>query len=209
MQAIRQLIAAGINVNVTLLFAVSAYEQAAQAHMQGLQDRLEAGHDMHHVAGVASFFVSRIDTAVDEKLNALLKSAGPAQKALLKPLLGKTAVANAKMAYELFQRLHATPQWKTLKNKGARPQRLLWASTGTKNPKYSDVLYIQELAGAHTVNTLPMATLDAFRHHGQAQECLDKEVQQARSVLQTLQDESISLPKITEKLLQDGIDQFA
>ncbi|MEM7403448.1 MAG: bifunctional transaldolase/phosoglucose isomerase, partial [Myxococcota bacterium] len=208
MRAIRQLIAAGIHVNVTLLFAVSAYEQAAQAYMRGLQDRLDAGQAIDRLASVASFFVSRMDTAVDDQLNGMLKSAGPAQRALLEPLLGKTAIANAKMAYELFQQLHDTQQWQALSSKGAQPQRLLWASTGTKNPAYSDVLYVQQLAGAQTVDTLPMATLDAFRHHGQAQDRLGKEIAQARSVLKALKDESISLSQITDKLLQDGINQF-
>src|SRR5215471_12493210 len=172
--AIRALISEGINVNVTLLFARDAYEAVAHAYIEGLEARLAAGQPLAHVASVASFFVSRIDTAVDALLEARLKTASGADQPRLERLVGKVAIANAKLAYQSYKRLFAEPRWQPLQARGAQRQRVLWASTGSKNPRYSDVLYVEELIGPETVNTVPPATLAAFRDHGRPRASLEE-----------------------------------
>ncbi len=199
--AIEQLIAAGINVNVTLIFACDAYLDIAGAYIRGLQSRVEAGRPIEHVASVASFFVSRIDTAVDNRLDAL----GTPDALALR---GKIAVANAKQAYRAYQDLSRTEAWQALAAKGARPQRLLWASTGTKNPEYSDVLYIEELIGPDTVNTVPPKTLAAFLDHGTVATTLTQGVDEAQSQLRQLEALGVSLTDVTDQLLDQGLRAF-
>lgn len=203
--AIRTLISQGINVNVTLLFAQAVYEEVARAYIDALEDFAAKGGDPRRVASVASFFVSRIDTAVDAALDAKIK-AGDAGLAALK---GKAAIANAKLAYKRFKDLFSGPRWEALGAKGARVQRLLWASTGTKNPAYRDVLYVEELVGPHTVNTVPPATLDAFRDHGKAASTLECNVAEAQRVLGALGAAGIDLDGVTGDLLKAGVQLFA
>src|SRR4029077_10684645 len=165
--AIRQALEEGININITLLFAQSAYEQVAEAFLSALEARVAKGQDISQIASVASFFVSRIDTLIDGKIDATLKTETDAKKkGLLESLQGKVAIANARRTYQKYQELFGGSRWKALAAKGAQTQRLLWASTSTKNPKYRDVLYVEELIGADTVDTIPPATFDAFRDHG-------------------------------------------
>ncbi len=208
--AIRHLTARGINVNITLLFAQSAYRQVAEAYLAGLEDYVAKGGDPSHVASVASFFVSRIDSAVDKQLDdAIAKAGDPAEQARLKALQGKVAIANAKMAYQHYKTAFADARWQKLAARGARPQRLLWASTGTKNKAYRDVLYIEELIGPDTVNTVPPATLDAFRDHGQLRDSLDHDIPGAERVLADLARAGISLDAVTTKLVEEGVQLFA
>ena len=203
--AVRQLIAEGINVNITLLFARAAYESVAEAWLQGLEARVAANQDIARMASVASFFVSRIDTAVDGQID----KAQPPLQTELAALRGRIAIANAKLAYRFYQNLIASERWKKLAARGARPQRLLWASTSTKNPAYRDVIYVEELIGPDTVNTLPPATLDAFVDHGVAKQRLTQEVDAAERDLATLARNGIALAAVTDHLLEDGIKQFA
>lgn len=198
--AIRQLISEGININITLLFAVETYEQVAEAFVSGLEQRAEKGGSVARIGSVASFFVSRIDSAIDPVL---------ATKSDAQQLLGKVAIANAKLAYQRYKALIASPRWKALESKGALRQRLLWASTGTKNPKYSDVLYVEELIGPDTVNTMPPSTLDAFREHGHPRRSLDDDVEAAYNVIETLPKVGISLEAVTDKLVVDGLRLFS
>src|SRR4029079_13291257 len=185
--AIRTLIGEGINVNITLLFSQKVYEQVAEAYISGLEDFVAKGGDPHKVASVASVFVSRIDTLVDEALDKRIAAAAhPAEKQLLAGLKGKIAIANAKRAYQLYQRIYGDERWHRLAQKGAQTQRLLWASTGTKNPAYGDVLYVEELIGPDTVNTMPPATMDAFREHGTPRASLEEDVAGARAVIDAL-----------------------
>jgi transaldolase/glucose-6-phosphate isomerase len=195
--AIEELTAQGINVNVTLLFDVKAYEQAALAYIRGLERRLDAGQPIERVSSVASFFVSRVDTAVD----TLLPESSP--------LRGKAAIANAKIAYQLFKRLFSGPRWERLAAAGGRVQRVLWASTGAKNPNYSDVLYVEGLIGPHTVNTMPESTLRAFADHGRVRPTLEEGVDDAEEVIRRLPELGIDYDKVTQKLLEDGVAAFA
>src|SRR6266851_137322 len=174
--AIRTLIADGVNVNVTLLFAPEAYEAVALAYIDGVQTRMEAGQPVDRVASVASFFVSRIDTAVDALLDAKVKAATGAEADRVKALYGKVAIANAKDAYQRYKKIFSQARWNALRAKGAQTQRVLWASTGTKNPRYRDVLYVEELIGPETVNTVPPETLAAFRDHGRSRASLEEDV---------------------------------
>jgi transaldolase len=206
--AIRTLISEGINVNITLLFARSAYEAVAQAFIEGLEARAAAGGDLKHVASVASFFVSRIDTLVDSWIDAKLKSAPDADKATLEGLRGKVAIANAKLAYQSYKKIFAGPRWEALAKKGAQVQRVLWASTGTKNPSYSDVMYVDELIGPDTVNTVPPDTLAAFRDHGRLRPSLEEDIPGAVAVLNTLEQVGISLKKATDELIVDAVKKF-
>ena len=164
--AIKALIAEGINVNVTLLFSRGAYEKVAHAYIEGLEARAARGEPLGHVASVASFFVSRIDTLADTLIEEKLKTASGTDKARLEGLMGRVAIANARLAYQSYKRIFAGPRWQALAARGAQTQRVLWASTGTKNPRYRDVLYVEELIGPDTVNTVPPDTLSAFRDHG-------------------------------------------
>ena len=206
--AIRTLICEGINVNVTLLFAREAYEAVAHAFLEGLEARSAAGQPLAHVASVASFFVSRIDTVVDGQVEAKLKTATGAEKVRLERLLGKVAIANAKLAYQSYKRIFAGSRWEALQAKGAQRQRVLWASTGSKNPHYSDVLYVEELIGPDTVNTVPPATLAAFRDHGRPRASLEEDVADAMQTLDDLEKSGISLRKVTDDLLTDGVIKF-
>ncbi len=203
MPAIRALIAEGINVNVTLLFARAAYEQAAEAYTAGLEDRRRGGMAVRNVASVASFFVSRIDTAVDARLEAAA-TRDPA----VASLAGKAAVANAKLAYRTARTLRADARWQALAAQGARPQRLLWASTSTKNPAYRDVVYVEELIGPETVNTLPPATLDAFRDHGRVRATLAEDAAGAEATLAAIERAGVSLDAVTTELLDEGVRLF-
>jgi transaldolase/glucose-6-phosphate isomerase len=198
--AIRDLIAEGINVNVTLLFAIEAYERVADAYQAGLEARAARGGTLGGIASVASFFVSRIDTAVDALLAKRPAAAG---------LAGKAAVANARLAYQRMKEILAAPRWRALAAKGAMPQRLLWASTGTKDARYRDVVYVEELIGADTVNTIPPATLDAFRDHGRPRASVEEGVAEARETLAALARADISFAAVTEKLLEDAVRLFA
>jgi transaldolase len=208
--AIGQLLEEGININITLLFAQSAYEQVAEVFIAALEARAAKNQDIAHIASVASFFVSRIDTLADSLMDEKLKSASdPAQKALLNGLKGKVAIANAKVTYKRYQELFSGPRWNALKAKGAQTQRLLWASTSTKNKAYRDVIYVEELIGADTVDTIPPATFDAFRDHGRLRPSLTENVDQAFKTMADLEKAGISMKEITDKLLVDGIKLFA
>ncbi|MGY3692137.1 transaldolase/glucose-6-phosphate isomerase [Bradyrhizobium sp. USDA 3240] len=208
--AIEYLIGEGISINITLLFSQKVYRQVAEAYLKGLEKYVARGGDPSHVASVASFFVSRIDSAVDKQLDEkIAKANDPHEKERLATLKGKVAIANAKLAYQDYKRLFSGPRWDKLTAKGAKPQRLLWASTGTKNKDYSDVLYVEELIGPDTVNTVPPATLDAFRDHGKVRDSLEENVEDARHVLEELEKSGISLDAITEELVKDGVKLFA
>ncbi|MDQ6707040.1 MAG: bifunctional transaldolase/phosoglucose isomerase, partial [Acidobacteriota bacterium] len=198
--AFGQLISEGVNVNVTLLFAVDAYLKVAETYIEGVERFTTQGGDPSRVASVASFFVSRIDVAIDELLDKRPEASA---------LLGKVAIANAKLAYEKYERLFGSARWKKLEDRGAQRQRLLWASTGTKNPKYRDVLYVEELIGADTVNTMPPATFDAFRDHGKLRNALQEDLAGAHNVMDQLAKTGISMEEITGKLLVDGLKLFA
>src|SRR5215813_3024467 len=208
--AIEQLTGEGISVNITLLFSQAVYRDVVEAYLKGLEKFVGKGGDPSHVASVASFFVSRIDTVVDQQLDDKIARANdPSEKERLAALKGKVAIANAKLAYQDYKRLFSGPRWDKLAAKGARPQRMLWASTGTKNKDYSDVLYVEELIGPNTINTVPPATLDAFRDHGKLRDSLEENVDEARRVLEELERSGISLDAITEELVKDGVKQFA
>jgi transaldolase/glucose-6-phosphate isomerase len=207
--AIRQLTSEGINVNITLLFSQDAYRQVIDAYMSGLEAMAARGEPIDRIASVASFFVSRIDTSADKQIEERLKSAREEERPRLEKLRGAVAIANAKMAYQIYLQELATPRWKRLLEKGARPQRLLWASTGTKNPDYSDVLYIDNLIGPDTVNTMPPKTIDAFRDHGNVRVTITDGVDQAKDALATLERAGISLDRITTDLMHDGVRLFA
>ena len=208
--AIAALTAKGLSINITLLFSQQVYREVAKAYLAGLEQYVAGGGDPSHVASVASFFVSRIDSAVDKQLDEkIAKANDPQEKERLAALKGKVAIANAKLAYQDYKKLFAGPRWEKLAAKGARPQRLLWASTGTKNKDYSDVLYVEELIGPDTVNTVPPATLDAFRDHGKLRDSLEENVEDARHVLEELERSGISLDAITAELVVDGVKLFA
>jgi transaldolase / glucose-6-phosphate isomerase len=208
--AIRQTLEEGLNINITLLFAQSAYEQVAEAFLSALEARAAKGQDVSHIASVASFFVSRIDTLVDSKIDDKLKSTTDAgQKTLLESIRGKIAIANARLTYKKYQELFGGPRWKALAAKGAQTQRLLWASTSTKNPKYRDVIYVEELIGADTVDTIPPATFDAFRDHGKLRPSLTENVDGAAKTMADLAKAGISMKEATDKLLVDGVKLFA
>jgi transaldolase len=206
-KAVRELTAEGVNVNITLLFAISAYQSVIDAYMAGLEARVAAGKAIDHVHSVASFFVSRVDTEVDKRLDAAMK-ADPKRSTTLRPHAGRAAIANAKLAYTLFQEQIATPRWKALAARGATVQRPLWASTSTKNPAYRDVMYVEELIGPDTVNTMPPQTVEAFRDHGVVKRTVDTHVDDARHTLDTLEHEGISMRAVTDKLLVDGLASF-
>jgi transaldolase/glucose-6-phosphate isomerase len=207
--AVRQLTSEGINVNITLLFGQEAHVQVAQAFMDGLEALKASGKDISRIASVASFFVSRIDSLVDSIISARLKNASSPQEAkLLSSLLGKIAVANAKQAYRKYEELFSSSRWKALAAQGAQTQRLLWASTSTKNPSYSDVLYVENLIGPDTVNTIPPATMDGFRDHGHVDRTIDKDLPAADKTMADLAKAGISMQEVTDKLLDDGIELF-
>jgi transaldolase len=208
--AIRQLLEEGININITLLFAQSAYEQVAEAYIAALEARAAKGEDVSKIASVASFFVSRIDTLIDGMIEEKLKTETDAKKKeLLSSVEGKVAIANARRTYAKYQELVGAARWKALASKGAHTQRLLWASTSTKNKKYRDVLYVEELIGADTVDTIPPATFDAFRDHGKLRNSLTENVAGANKTMADLEAAGISMKAVTDKLLLDGVKLFA
>ncbi len=208
--AIRQLLSEGININVTLLFAQGVYEEVAAAFVDGVEKFAASGGDVGKVASVASFFISRIDSLVDSLIGEKLKTETDAgRKAKLQSILGKIAIANAKLTYEAYEGIFSTPRWKTLAAKGAQTQRVLWASTSTKNPNYRDVIYIEELIGPDTVNTVPPATLDAFRDHGKPRQSLTEDVDAARKTMSDLAASGIAMKDVTDKLTADGVKLFA
>jgi len=208
--AVRQLLSEGINTNITLLFAQEVYEEVAQAFIDGAEKFASDGGDVSKLASVASFFISRIDTLVDSIAeDKLKKESDPARKALLKSILGKVAIANGKLTYQAYERIFSTSRWQALAAKGGQTQRVLWASTSTKNPVYRDVMYVEELIGPDTVNTVPPATLDAFREHGNSEVTLTKDLPAARKVMSDLAAAGISMKEVTDKLTEDGVRLFA
>jgi len=208
--AFQQLISEGININVTLLFSQDVYKQVAEAYIAALEQAASRGLDLSKIASVASFFVSRIDNSIDATVSERLKnSKDPREQEQLKSLLGKVAIANAKQTYAKYQNIFSGDRWQALASKGAQTQRVLWASTSTKNPKYRDVLYVEELIGPDTVNTIPPATLDAFRDHGHARASLTEDVEGANRVMETVTKLGISMKEVTDKLTDDGVRLFA
>jgi len=206
--AIRQLIEDGLNINITLLFSQDAYKAVAEAFVAGLEERVETGRPIDRIASVASFFVSRIDAQIDKAIDQRLKDRDP-ESAALKALRGKVAIANAKMAYAWYRELIASPRWQALAARGAMPQRLLWASTGTKDPGYPPTLYVDTLIGPDTVNTMPPQTMDAFREHGVVAPSLAEDIEGARRVLAETERLSLDLQAVTAELVEDGVRQFA
>lgn len=207
--AVRQLVSEGINVNITLLFGIERYKEVAHAYIDGLSTYVEKGGDATNVASVASFFVSRIDTMVDDIIARRLTTTTDADvRTALTRLLGNVAIANAKLAYQAYRELCSTPAWQRLAAKGALPQRLLWASTSTKNPRYRDVRYVEELIGPDTVNTITPSTLEAFHDHGRLRASLEEHVEDAHGILEALQGAGISLREVTDTLIEEGVTQF-
>jgi transaldolase len=207
LQAIQQLISEGINVNVTLLFGLPRYRQAAEAYITGIEARLFQGKPVHHVASVASFFVSRIDTLVDPLLEKIIAQGGD-QAQLAKQVHGQVAIASAKVAYQAYEEIFGSDRFKKLTTHDARVQRLLWASTGAKNPDYSDVKYVEALIGAHTVDTAPVETLDAYRDHGEPKARLEQNTDKAYWVLQQLPALGINIDQVTQQLEDEGVEKF-
>jgi transaldolase len=207
--AIEEALFEGININVTLLFGVEEYEAVARTYVRALQRRADAGLPIDRIASVASFFVSRIDVEMDKRIDARLKQeTDPARKAELEGLRGKIAIANAKNAYASFQRIFGSPEFQALKAKGARVQRVLWASVGTKNPAYPDTIYIDELIGPDTVSTMPPETYHAFRDHGNVRPSLTEKMDEARAQVDRLAELGIDFKDVTDTLLAAGVDSF-
>lgn len=210
--AVEEVISDGINVNITLLFSVQSYVETAWAYIRGLEKRVEKGEDISKLASVASFFLSRIDSKIDELIDARLAKGVDAleQEVKLTEIKGKVAIANAKIAYQEYKKIIQDPRWLALKEKGANVQRLLWASTSTKNPNYSDVMYVDELVGADTVNTLPPATIEACADHCDVAPRVDTHVDEAYRLIESLKDPdvNINLDQVMDELLDDGIDKF-
>ncbi|MCT7950456.1 transaldolase [Ancylothrix sp. C2] len=209
LRAVEEVIAAGINVNVTLLFSVQSYVETAWAFIRGLEARAAKGEDISNIASVASFFISRIDINVDARLDKLIEAAqDDAKKEELRAMKGKFAIANAKIAYQKYKEIIQTDRWKALSAKGAKMQRLLWASTGTKDPNYSDVLYVDELIGPNTVNTLPPATIEACADHCDVASRIETNVEEAYKLAEELPKLGINLDEVMDELIIDGIDKF-
>ena len=208
--AVEQAIADGISVNVTLLFAVQSYVDTAWAYIKGLEKRAAAGEDISKISSVASFFLSRIDSNIDDRIDAKLKTAEGEAKAKLESVKGKVAIANAKIAYQKYKEIFSGDRWNALKDKGAKVQRLLWASTSTKNPEYSDVMYVDELVGVDTVNTLPPNTIDACVDHCDPANRIESDLDAAYQVIETLKDDAVNidLDAVMNELLEEGIDKF-
>ncbi len=205
--AIEALTAAGISINATLLFSVERYEAVARAYLSGLRQRLEQGLPLNHIASVASFFISRVDALIDKQLHEKWASANELDKSMIEKLTGQIAIANAKVAYNRYQQIYSQ-EFADLEAAGAQPQRLLWASTGVKDPSYSDVLYVDELIGDHTVNTLPPATYQAFKDHGTPCATLDRGLREALTRLEQLETLGIDLKAATQTLERDGVKTF-
>jgi transaldolase len=198
LQAIRESIGKGININVTLLFGLPRYEEVTEAYISGLEDHLAAGHKIGHISSVASFFLSRIDVLVDP----LLDEKG------LGDLKGEVAIASAKKAYEIYKRVFSGPRWEKLAAEGAKPQRLLWASTSSKNPAFKDTKYVEALIGPDTVDTVPLETIEAFRDHGVAANSLEEGLDKATETLERIKAAGIDIDKITQQLEDEGVDKF-
>ncbi len=208
--AIRALIGEGVNVNVTLLFAVEMYRRAAEAYIGGLEDAAAAGRPLQHIASVASFFVSRVDTLADRLLQTRIEATqDEAERARLRALQGKLAIANAKIAYHDYKEIFGSPRFRRLAEQGARPQRLLWASTSTKNPAYRDVIYVEELIGAPTVNTMPPQTIEAFKDHGRLRNSLEEDLAGAEATIRQFEEAGLSIQAITDQLLDEGVAAFS
>jgi len=205
--AIESALTDGINVNITLIFALDNYKEVVEAYLSALESRNAEGKDISHIASVASFFVSRVDTLVDKLLEEKIKAGGDSTS--LKALEGKAAIANARLVYQEFKRLFGTPRFETLKHSGARVQRPLWASTSTKNPAYRDVLYAEELIGPDTVDTMPLETIKNFREHGVAASTIEKDLAQVKIVLDKLAEAGISYEQVTRQLQDEGVQKFA
>ena len=208
--AIQQALSEGININITLLFAQDVYVKVAEAYIAGLEQFAKNGGDVSKMASVASFFISRIDSAVDAIIDTRLKASKDArEQEQLKSIQGKVAIANGKQTYEKYQAIFSTPRWKALAAKGAQTQRVLWASTSTKNPAYRDVLYVEELIGPDTVDIIPPATLDAFRDHGKPRQSLTEDLASAHKTMETAAKLGISMKEVTDKLTDDGVRLFS
>lgn len=208
--AVQELIGDGINVNVTLIFSRKVYREVADAYIAGLEKLAERETDLSRMASVSSFFVSRIDTEVEKRINERLRgSLAPEEAPRLEALRGRAAIANAKLAYLDYKEIFGSARWRSLEQKNAQTQRLLWASTGTKNPKYSDVLYVEELIGPNTVNTVPPATYKAFREHGRARASLDENCEEAGETMLELAACGISFDQVTDRLLEEGLAAFS
>jgi transaldolase len=208
--AIRQALSEGININITLIFALENYRQVVDAYLSALEDRLATGKDIRHIASVASFFVSRVDTLVDALLEEKLKMVGESgERQKLKALEGKVAIANAHLVYQEFKRLFGTPRFERLKQYGAHVQRPLWASTSTKNPAYRDVLYAEELIGPDTVDTMPLQTIEHFRDHGRVRLSVEEHIAEAPAVIAALEAVGISYEQVTRQLQDEGVRKFA
>jgi transaldolase len=205
--AIQQLISEGISVNITLLFGLPRYRQVTEAYISGIEARLAQGQDVSHVASVASFFLSRIDTLVDPLLEKIIAH-GDNKAELARKVLGQVAIASAKMAYQIYKEIFGSERFLSLAARGARSQRVLWASTGTKNPDYSDVKYIEAIIGRDTVNTIPVKTLNAFRDHGIPKANLDHDVGKAAGILDQLSELGIHIDSITQQLENEGVEKF-
>jgi transaldolase len=199
--AIEDAIAEGININITLMFSVDVYRDVARAYINGLRRRLDRGEDIGHVASVASFFVSRVDTKADKALDAIGSDEARA-------LRGRAAIANAKLAYAAYQEIFEGPEFADLREAGARVQRCLWASTSTKNPEYRDVMYVEELIGPKTVNTMPIETIEAFMDHGRLERTLDAGVDEARDLLRQVEQQGVSMEQVTDELIEEGVATF-
>jgi transaldolase len=208
--AVETCLSEGINVNITLLFSVESYRQVAEAYVRALESRLAHGLPVHGIASVASFFVSRVDTMADERLTSLAEAAStPERRAEVLDLRGKLGVANAKLAYQVYLEVKSSERWQRLSQAGARPQRCLWASTSTKNPAYSDILYVDELIGPETVNTMPEDTIRAFAGHGNPRETLTTRVEEARALMTRLREAGLDVEAVTRDLQVEGVDKFA
>jgi transaldolase len=207
--AIEELTRLGVNVNVTLLFSIERSKEVAEAYIRGLEQRLRNKEQINEITSVASFFVSRVDTLVDKLLEQRIASSPGEEKNRLTALLGKAAVANAKLAYREYQRIFASPRFLSLKEKGAQIQRLLWGSSGTKNPKYSDIKYVDELIAPDTINTMPEATLNAFKDHGKAKITIGEHMDEAEGVFRELESLGISMKEVTDQLEKEGVKTFA
>jgi len=208
--AFQQLISEGININVTLLFSQQVYEEVANAYIAGLEKFGASGGDVSKIASVASFFISRIDSAIDKIIDTRLKASKDAsEQEKLKSVQGKVAIANGKLAYQSYLQIFSGDRWNKLAAKGAQTQRVLWASTSTKNPAYRDVMYVEELIGQDTVDTIPPATLDAFREHGQPRQSLTENVDAAKKTMEATAQLGISMKEVTDKLTEDGVRLFS
>ncbi|HEY6539550.1 MAG TPA: transaldolase [Ktedonobacteraceae bacterium] len=208
--AIQAALTEGINVNITLIFSIEAYRDVTEAYLNALEERNASGKDISHIASVASFFVSRVDTLVDKMLDDKIKAtADGAEQQKLKMLQGKAAIANARLVYQDFKKIFSTPRFETLRHSGAHVQRPLWASTSTKNPAYRDVLYAEELIGSDTVDTMPLETIENFKDHGRAELTIENNIPQAKAELEMLESVGIHYDAVTQQLLDEGVQKFA